>query len=58
MAKTNDALRILERVTGAHSAVRQGIATARMNLEVAQMISPRLGYRSAHWRIWSGRGNL
>jgi transcriptional regulator with XRE-family HTH domain len=38
MAKTNDALRILERVTGAHSAVRQGIANARMNLEVAQMI--------------------
>jgi ribosome-binding protein aMBF1 (putative translation factor) len=38
MARTKDALRILERVTGADSAVRQGIANARINLEVAQMI--------------------
>ena len=38
MARTKDAVRILERVTGAASAVRQGIANARINLEVAQMI--------------------
>jgi ribosome-binding protein aMBF1 (putative translation factor) len=38
MAKTKDALKILEKVTGGNSAVRQGIANARINLEVAQMI--------------------
>ena len=38
MAKTKDALKILERMTGGSSTVRQGIANARINLEVAQMI--------------------
>jgi len=38
MAKTKDALKILERMTGQNSTVRQGIANARVNLEVAQMI--------------------
>ena len=38
MARTKDASKILERVTGGNSAVRQGIANARINLEVAQMI--------------------
>jgi ribosome-binding protein aMBF1 (putative translation factor) len=38
MAKTKDALKILERTTGRSSTVRQGIANARINLEVAQMI--------------------
>ena len=38
MAKTKNALKILARVTGGDSAVRQGIANARINLEVAQMI--------------------
>jgi ribosome-binding protein aMBF1 (putative translation factor) len=38
MAKTKEALKILERLTGQSPTVRQGIANARMNLEVAQMI--------------------
>jgi len=38
MAKTKDALKILERMTGRSAALRQGIADARVNLEVAQMI--------------------
>ena len=38
MAKTKDALKILERVTGRNSVVRRGIANAWTNLEVAQMI--------------------
>ncbi len=38
MAKTRDALKILERVTGKRSGIRQDIANARINLEVAQMI--------------------
>jgi ribosome-binding protein aMBF1 (putative translation factor) len=38
MAKTKDALRILEGVTGGDSSVRLGVADARANLEVAQMI--------------------
>ena len=38
MARTKDALKILARVTGRNSTVRQGIGNARINLEVAQMI--------------------
>ena len=38
MATTKDALKIMARVTGQNSTVRQNIANARFNLEVAQMI--------------------
>ncbi len=38
MAKTKDALKILERVTGSSEAVKAGIAQAKINFEVAQMI--------------------
>jgi predicted transcriptional regulator len=38
MPKTKDALKILERVTGSDDAIKRGIAQARVNLEVAQMI--------------------
>jgi ribosome-binding protein aMBF1 (putative translation factor) len=38
MPKTKDALKILERVTGNNAAIKAGIAAARTNLEVAQMI--------------------
>jgi ribosome-binding protein aMBF1 (putative translation factor) len=38
MAKTKDALKILERITGNGESVKTGIAEARVNLEVAQMI--------------------
>jgi ribosome-binding protein aMBF1 (putative translation factor) len=38
MAKTKNALKILEKVTGNNSAVRDEISNARINLEVAQMI--------------------
>ena len=38
MAKSKDALKILERMTGRNAIVRQGIANSRINLEVAQMI--------------------
>jgi ribosome-binding protein aMBF1 (putative translation factor) len=38
MARTKDALKILETLTGESSAVREGIAKARIHLEVAQMI--------------------
>ena len=38
MPRTKDALQILERVTAGNSAVQKGIANARVNLEVAQMI--------------------
>ncbi|MGA2740753.1 MAG: helix-turn-helix domain-containing protein [Bryobacteraceae bacterium] len=38
MPKTKDALKILERVTGNNEAIKAGIATARTNLEVAEMI--------------------
>ena len=38
MAKTKDALKILERITGNGESVKAGIAEARVNLEVAQMI--------------------
>ena len=38
MAKTKDALQILERLTGKSASVRQKLANARVNFEVAQMI--------------------
>jgi len=38
MARTKDALKILEKVTGKNRALRDEIANARVNLEVAQMI--------------------
>jgi transcriptional regulator with XRE-family HTH domain len=38
MAKTKNALTILDAVTGNDASVRKGIADARINLEVAQMI--------------------
>lgn len=38
MAKTRDALKILDRVTGADASLKQEIADARINLQVAQMI--------------------
>jgi transcriptional regulator with XRE-family HTH domain len=38
MARTKDALKILERVTGANETVRAGIAQAKINFAVAQMI--------------------
>jgi ribosome-binding protein aMBF1 (putative translation factor) len=38
MARTRDAMRILEGVTGDDSSARQNVANARVNLEVAQMI--------------------
>jgi len=38
MARTRDALKILEGVTGEDSSARRGVADARANLEVAQMI--------------------
>ena len=38
MARTKEALRILDRVTGNSESVRTGISQARINLEVAQMI--------------------
>src|SRR5581483_2221778 len=38
MTKTSNALEILDRLTGKDSAIRQGIAKARVNLEVGQMI--------------------
>ena len=38
MAKTKDALKILDRVTGNSEPIKAGIAAARINLEVAQMI--------------------
>jgi ribosome-binding protein aMBF1 (putative translation factor) len=38
MPRTKDALKILERVTGGDEAVKAGIAAARTNLDVAQMI--------------------
>jgi len=38
MPRTKDAMKILERETGEGLAIRQEIANARTNLEVAQMI--------------------
>ena len=38
MARTKDALKILESVTGDSGTVKAGIAEAKINLEVAQMI--------------------
>jgi ribosome-binding protein aMBF1 (putative translation factor) len=38
MARTKDALKILEKVTGNNEAVKTGIAQAKINFEVAQMI--------------------
>lgn len=38
MTRTKNALKILEKVTGNSAAVTAGIAEARMNLQVAQMI--------------------
>ena len=38
MAKTKDALKILDRVTGNNESVKAGIVQARINFEVAQMI--------------------
>ena len=38
MAKTKDALKILATVTGEDSTVQQGIANARIHVEVGQMI--------------------
>jgi transcriptional regulator with XRE-family HTH domain len=38
MPRIKNALEILDRLTGKSAAVRRGIANARMNMEVAQMI--------------------
>ena len=38
MAKTKDALKILERITGADENIKAGVAHAKINFEVAQMI--------------------
>ena len=38
MTKSKDALNILARVTGSSESVKSGIAKARTNMEVAQMI--------------------
>src|SRR5260370_23052395 len=38
MARTKDALKILEKVTGNNEVVKAGIAQAKVNFEVAQMI--------------------
>ena len=38
MAKTRNAIRILERVTGSNQTLRTGIAEAKVNLDVAQII--------------------
>jgi|SRR5579862_3935732 len=38
MAKTKNALKVLEKLTGKSAGVRRGIANARINFEVAQMI--------------------
>ena len=38
MPRTKDALKVLERVTGDNEAIKAGIAAAKTNLEVAQMI--------------------
>jgi len=38
MAKTRSALKILEHVTGSNQAIKAGIAEARVDLDVAQMI--------------------
>jgi len=38
MARVKNALTILDRVTGKDGSLREGIANARINLEVAQMI--------------------
>lgn len=38
MAKTRSALKILKQVTGESQDVRKGIARARINFEIAQMI--------------------
>src|SRR5277367_2039206 len=38
MAQTKDALKILRKVTGNNEAVKAGIAQAKINFEVAQMI--------------------
>lgn len=38
MARTKSALRILEKITGKSQAIREDIAGARINFEVAQMI--------------------
>lgn len=38
MARTRNALRILDRLTGPGPSVRRDIRTARINLEVARMI--------------------
>ena len=38
MAKTKDALKILERVSGNNETIKAGIARAKINFEVAQMI--------------------
>jgi len=38
MAKTKNALKILEKVTGKNPRLREEIANARINLEVAQII--------------------
>jgi len=38
MARTKDALKIMEKVTGGNPAVRRGITKAHVNFDVAQMI--------------------
>jgi len=60
MAATKDALRILESVTAGSSAVRRGIANARINLEVAQMIydaRTKAGMSQRQWRNLWGPGS-
>jgi ribosome-binding protein aMBF1 (putative translation factor) len=38
MAKTRDALKILATITGSSESIKAGIAQAKLNLEVAQVI--------------------
>lgn len=51
MAKTKDALEVLERLTGKSANLRLDIANARVNLEVAQRVyaGPTLDYRNVNW---------
>ena len=58
MAQTKDALKILERLNGNNPAIQEGIANARINQEVAQMIydartKARLSQRELAERIGS-----
>ena len=60
MAKTNNALKVLERLARNSASIQKGIGNARINMDVAQMIydvRTEAGLTQRELRNWWDRGS-